>query len=1120
MTTTSYNIYQQITSVRLASTANIPGNYFNGALNNGVGATLTALTDGHLSVDGVLVDVGDRLLLKDQTNANQNGLYVVQTTGSAIGLWMLERAPDFQSLEQLKVGQYFSVGGGNTFEGSMYVLVEPLPSIIGMGTFNFVNVADGAIPSGPYLLKANNLSDVQNSLDSFENLGFGAGGTLFLLDADFPGGVHTLTNPCPNVIRIQITLAGSYSLKLPPAQGAKAFQISQGPIIINSPSSQLVDLQDSSGFSLDNLNIGACLEAKLSTNSTISGTWNLIRRVLDVNGVYGDVSLTSSDSSITITTNPLNQNIDLSASTSVTTGTDNIVWIGTNGSDITGTGTFDKPYATLSHAMASITTASSTNPFKIEFGDGSYTDTNVALKPWIFVDGNQAILNITGSVTLHSSWSSGGEISFNNFNGLSLPATVTLDFNSLAPPLSVFVMKDNVTSTVTTMNILGSPTGTITIIEDNFGFGNEITFNVSNAFGAINGGASGNISLTDVANYSLSNMTIIGNFSLINTSANTFQFFQDTCKIFGTSLYQTTGSGELDVTAKSMQYFSAPTLDNGLSGGSVKFDIDILEALPTLLNGATYFPTSIADAMGANQYFTPVHYTRVGGPPGQWTANSVVGNLAGIDAQLGDNQNQLIYVNAASGNDSNDGNINRPMATYEAARLLAVSRSASASAPVYIYIIGSLNIVGDFTVSPFIYPIGSGIFSTNVVLSGNIVLDASWNTTPSPNGLVYGINFAASSFNLIYTIFQAGSVLNFVSCCTTLVPTATITGSGTSISGIFEQVVFLDCIYNLGVTGSTAFTSTNIGLVFDNTDLSGGVTSIANTVNSGAYTTILNPIGTTPTISASCSTAGGLFVQITGNNNGFTYSLSVNGPNVVVNCDVSSWEFNLTLGGGATLSQIQPHSSSNGLNATAYSPLNFTPVGDGTTYDVTSQTAYNRGIDNALGALGGRVITVLGNTSVFQDTYPSGVTTSVWQTLVGTNTVVAGSLAVGNTVELTATGFLNSVAPAGTGIITFNFGSLIMVTSQVITRTMSVTTPIEIRARITLVNPTLISASVVGYYTDEASAIQPILMVISPFTVAYNPLVSNNLTLTWTPTYVGVNSYNLILPNLNIIQYN
>ena len=63
-------------SVRVATTGNLAGSY-----NNGNG-TITASSNGAISIDGVSLSADDRVLVKDQTSQVENGFYKVTTVGS------------------------------------------------------------------------------------------------------------------------------------------------------------------------------------------------------------------------------------------------------------------------------------------------------------------------------------------------------------------------------------------------------------------------------------------------------------------------------------------------------------------------------------------------------------------------------------------------------------------------------------------------------------------------------------------------------------------------------------------------------------------------------------------------------------------------------------------------------------------------------------------------------------------------------------------------------------------------------------------------------------------------------------------------------------------------------
>lgn len=80
-------------SVKAATTAALPANtYSNGA--SGVGATLTAVAPGVLTVDGYAVQLNDRILVKNEVTAANNGIYFVSTLGTVSVAYVLTRTLD------------------------------------------------------------------------------------------------------------------------------------------------------------------------------------------------------------------------------------------------------------------------------------------------------------------------------------------------------------------------------------------------------------------------------------------------------------------------------------------------------------------------------------------------------------------------------------------------------------------------------------------------------------------------------------------------------------------------------------------------------------------------------------------------------------------------------------------------------------------------------------------------------------------------------------------------------------------------------------------------------------------------------------------------------------------
>jgi hypothetical protein len=76
-------------------------------------AIATALENGD-TAGGVTLATGDRVLLKDQTTASQNGIYVVQASGQAL------RAADFDTAAEVDSGDFIFVTSG-TYAGTGWV---------------------------------------------------------------------------------------------------------------------------------------------------------------------------------------------------------------------------------------------------------------------------------------------------------------------------------------------------------------------------------------------------------------------------------------------------------------------------------------------------------------------------------------------------------------------------------------------------------------------------------------------------------------------------------------------------------------------------------------------------------------------------------------------------------------------------------------------------------------------------------------------------------------------------------------------------------------------------------------------------------------------------------------
>jgi hypothetical protein len=131
----------------LATTAALPTvTYSNGS--SGVGATLTASANGALSVDSVTPSVGNRILVKDQASALQNGVYTVTTVGDGSTPFLLTRATDMNTsgsgYNQINAGNYFLITAGTVNTNTSWVQTTALPITVGTTSLVFSQFSSGA----------------------------------------------------------------------------------------------------------------------------------------------------------------------------------------------------------------------------------------------------------------------------------------------------------------------------------------------------------------------------------------------------------------------------------------------------------------------------------------------------------------------------------------------------------------------------------------------------------------------------------------------------------------------------------------------------------------------------------------------------------------------------------------------------------------------------------------------------------------------------------------------------------------------------------------------------------------------------------------------------------------
>lgn len=129
--------------VAYATAAVLPSSPSYGNGSSGVGATLTAGGNGALTVDGTAVSAADRVLVKNQASALQNGCYTVTTVGDGSNPYVLTRCTDFDTSAEMVAGSYFFVTGGATNINSSYVLQSTVATV-GSTSVTFVLFSQGS----------------------------------------------------------------------------------------------------------------------------------------------------------------------------------------------------------------------------------------------------------------------------------------------------------------------------------------------------------------------------------------------------------------------------------------------------------------------------------------------------------------------------------------------------------------------------------------------------------------------------------------------------------------------------------------------------------------------------------------------------------------------------------------------------------------------------------------------------------------------------------------------------------------------------------------------------------------------------------------------------------------
>jgi hypothetical protein len=180
----------------LATTTVLPSCTYNNG-SSGVGATLTATANGALTVDSVLTVANNRVLVKDQANGAQNGIYVVTQVGSAGTPFILTRATDYDTSgsgsNEIDQGDYVLVLAGTVNANTSWVQQTALPIVVGVTAIVWVQFgAPITYSAGTGLTLAGTTFSITNTAVTAATYGSASQVPVFAVNAQ--GQLTSVTN--------------------------------------------------------------------------------------------------------------------------------------------------------------------------------------------------------------------------------------------------------------------------------------------------------------------------------------------------------------------------------------------------------------------------------------------------------------------------------------------------------------------------------------------------------------------------------------------------------------------------------------------------------------------------------------------------------------------------------------------------------------------------------------------------------------------------------------------------------------------------------------------------------------------------------------------------------------
>ena len=146
-------------SVVMATTADLNYTYSNGS--SGIGATLTAAGNGVVTIDGIgTATANERVLVKNQDDAEENGIYYVSTVSGASATLVLTRTTDTDTASEFSSGSFTFVEKGTANADAGFVMTQDTAITFGTTEVTWAQFSGaGSFTDGNALTKTGNTLD-------------------------------------------------------------------------------------------------------------------------------------------------------------------------------------------------------------------------------------------------------------------------------------------------------------------------------------------------------------------------------------------------------------------------------------------------------------------------------------------------------------------------------------------------------------------------------------------------------------------------------------------------------------------------------------------------------------------------------------------------------------------------------------------------------------------------------------------------------------------------------------------------------------------------------------------------------------------------------------------------